>query len=111
MKPTNHLCQQCGFRLDPDNPSEPVCPACGADPNDGHWLTRDIGLAAVLEDSAAFSGTVPGANDLIGSEDPAEPDVAYAPDPELDLMIGDAEALMQALTDGPVLVAGNALIN
>lgn len=111
MKPTNHLCQQCGFRLDPDNPSEPVCPACGADPNDGHWLRHDIGLAAVLEDSAAFSGRVQGVNDLIGSEEPAEPDVAYAPDPELDLMIGDAEALMQALTDGPVLVAGNALIN
>jgi len=111
MKPTNHFCQQCGFRLDPDNPSEPVCPACGADPDDGHWLTQDIGLAAVLEDSAAFSETVQSVNDLSGSEDSAEPDVAYAPDPELDLMIGDAKALMRALTDGPVLVAGNALIN
>jgi len=27
MKPTNQVCPECGFRLDPDNPSESVCPA------------------------------------------------------------------------------------
>ena len=111
MKPTNHLCQQCGFRLDPDNPSEPVCPACGADPNDGHWLAQDLRLATVLEDAAAFAETFQSANYVFGSEVSSEPEVAYAPDPDLDLLIGDAEALIQALADGPVLVAGNALIN
>ena len=40
-----------------------------------------------------------------------EPDVAYTPDPELDFAIDDAEGLLKALTDGPVLVAGNSLVN
>ena len=111
MKPRKHLCQQCGFRLDPDNPSEPVCPACGADPNDGSWLAQDLQFAAVLEDAAAFAQTLPNGNDVPASEASAEPDVAYAPDPDVDFVIGDAEALMRALMDGPVLVAGNGLIN
>jgi hypothetical protein len=111
MKLTNHLCPECGFRLDPDNPSEPVCPACGADPNDERWLGRDIGLATVIEDAAAFAETVRSGNDVLGPELSAEPDVAYAPDPDVDFVIGDAEALMRALMDGPVLVAGNGLIN
>ena len=111
MKPTNHLCPRCGFRLDPDNPSESVCPACGADPNDGCWPEQDLRLAAVLEEAAAFAQTLQNTNDILGWEVSAEPDVAYAPDPELDFVIGDAEALMLALMDGPVLVAGNGLIN
>jgi hypothetical protein len=40
-----------------------------------------------------------------------EPEIDYAPDPELDLAIADAEALMRALTELPILVAGNRLIN
>jgi hypothetical protein len=46
-----------------------------------------------------------------GLEVSTEPEVAYSPDPELDFVIGDAEALMLALMDGPVLVAGNGFIN
>jgi len=111
MKPTKPLCPQCGFRLDPDNPSEPVCPACGADPNDGCWLAQDLRLAAVLEDAAVFAETFERANYVFGSEVSAEPEVGYAPDPELDFLIGDAESLKQALMEGPVLVAGNGLIN
>ena len=40
-----------------------------------------------------------------------EPEIDYVPDPELDLAIADGEALMAALTEGPILVAGNRLIN
>jgi len=40
-----------------------------------------------------------------------EPEIDYVPDPELDLAIADGEALMHALTEGPILVAGNRLIN
>ena len=111
MKLTNHPCPQCGFRLDPDNPSESVCPACGTDPHDGHWLTQDLHLATILEDAATPGETPQTADDILGAEASGEPDVAYSSDPELDFAIDDAEALMQALTDGPVLVAGNNLVN
>ena len=110
MKPINQLCPQCGFRLDPDNPSESVCPACGTDPHDGHRPLPDLCLAAVLEDTASAE-TLHTSNDILGADVFGEPEVAYAPDPELDLAIDDAEGLLKALTDGPVLVAGNSLVN
>jgi len=110
MKPTSHLCPRCGFKLDPDNPSAPVCPACGADPQDRYPPLPDICLAAVLED-AASAETLQTANEILDADALGEPEVAYAPDPELDLAIDDAEGLLKALTDGPVLVAGNSLVN
>ena len=110
MKPTNHLCPQCGFRLDPDNPSESVCPACGNDPSDGHRPLQDLCLAVVLED-AASPQTLHTANEILGVDAFGEPDVVYTPDPELDFAIDDAEGLLKALTDRPVLVAGNSLVN
>ena len=51
------------------------------------------------------------ANEILGADAFGEPDVAYTPDPELDFAIDDAEGLLKALTDGPVLVAGNSLVN
>ena len=111
MKPSNYLCPQCGFGLDPDNPSEPVCPSCGADPRDACRLSQDLYLAAVLEDAAALAEMLPTTSDILGAQVSGEPEIAYSPDPELDFVIGDAEALMQVLTGGPVLVAGNTLVN
>lgn len=111
MKPTNHLCPQCGFRLDPDNPSEAVCPACGADPRDGRELTQDLHLAAVLDDAAAPPEALQAAKDILDAGVSAEPEIVYSPDPELDFAIADAEAVMDSLTKGPVLVAGNRLVN
>jgi len=67
-------------------------------------------LAVVLED-AASAETLHTSNDILGADVFGEPEVAYAPDPELDLAIDDAEGLLKALTDGPVLVAGNSLVN
>lgn len=110
MKPTNLLFPQCGFRLDPDNPSELVCPACGSDPHDGHRPLPDLCLAAILAD-AASTERLQTANEILDADALGEPEVAYAPDPELDLAIDDAEGLLNALTDGPVLVAGNSLVN
>src|SRR5438874_5526246 len=110
MKPTNQLCPQCGFRLDPDNPSEPVCPACGTDPHDGHRPLPDLCLATVPAD-AASAETHHTANEILDADALGEPEVAYAPDPELVLAIDDAEGLWKALTDGPVMVAGNSLVN
>ena len=68
-------------------------------------------MAAVLADGTAFAETLQTANDVPGSEPSDEPDVGYLPDPELDFVIGEAEALMQALSHGPVLIAGNRLVN
>ena len=110
MKPSNDVCTQCGFRVDPDKPSASVCPACGRDPQHTRSLTEDP-LAALLADATAFSGTLQTGNDVLGSQLSDEPDVDYVPDPELDFVIGEAEALMQALSNGPVLVAGNGLVN
>jgi hypothetical protein len=48
---------------------------------------------------------------MLGENAPTESETDYVPDPELDLAIADAEALREALTEGPILVAGNRLIN
>jgi len=110
MKPSNDLCPQCGFRVDPDNPSASVCPACGRDPQDARSLTVDH-RPALLGDATAFAETLQTANEVLGSELSDEPEVGYLPDPELDFVIGEAEALMRALSNGPVLVAGNSLVS
>jgi len=111
MKPTNHLCPQCGFRLDPDNPSESVCPACGADPHDARSLTQDLVLAAVPDDASASAETLQAARDILDTGVSAEPEIVYSPDPELDFAIADAAAVMESLTEGPILIAGNRLVN
>ena len=67
-------------------------------------------MAVVLED-AASAQTLDTANENLGADAFGEPDIAYTPHPELDFAIDDAEGLLKALTDGPVLVAGNSLVN
>jgi uncharacterized Zn finger protein (UPF0148 family) len=104
-------CPECGFELDPDNESQVVCPACGADPTGELRLEDDPALAAALDDGVAFAEAPVDLPDMLGENAPMEPEVDYVPDPELDLAIADAEALREALTEGPVLVAGNRLIN
>jgi uncharacterized Zn finger protein (UPF0148 family) len=76
-------CPVCGFRLDPMNDSQLVCPACGIDPRQ----------------------TVPRED----NDEPIEPDIDSRL--ELEVMIADGEALLSALTEGPILIAGNKLIN
>jgi hypothetical protein len=68
-------------------------------------------LAAALEDGAAFAEAPVTLSEVLGWDAPMEPEVDYVPDPVLDLAIADGEALMEALTDGPILVVGNRLIN
>ena len=104
-------CPECGFELDPDNESQVVCPACGADPTGELRLEDDPALAAALDDGVAFAEAPVDLPDMLGENAPMEPEVDYVPDPELDLAIADAEALREALTEGPILVAGNRLIN
>ena len=87
MKTINHLCPQCGFRLDPDNPSQPVCPACGCDPLDSHIGVQDVYLAAVL-DLAVTADAPQSANDSLGAGSFVESDAAYHPDPDLEFAIG-----------------------
>ena len=110
MKPSNNVCPRCGPQVDPDNPFLSVCPACGRDPQDAYSLAEDH-LAALLADVTCFSETLQIANDVMDSGLSEEPDVGYLPDPELDFVIGEAEALMHALSNGPVLVAGNSRVN
>jgi hypothetical protein len=104
-------CPECGFRIDPVNESQRVCPACGADPNAPTALEDDPEIAAAIEDGAAFAGTPICLQEMLGDDAPVEPEIDYVPDPELDLMIAEAEELRAALAEGPVLVAGNKLIN
>jgi uncharacterized Zn finger protein (UPF0148 family) len=104
-------CPNCGFPLDPVNESQVVCPACGADPNSPPQPENDPEMAAALEDGAAFAETPESLSEMLGDDAPSEPEVDYVPDPDLDAAIAEGEALKEALTKGPNLVAGNKLIN
>ena len=99
-------CPECGFRFDPDNESQVVCPGCGAGRAD-----EGAELAAAFEDGEAFAEAPVTLTQVLGWDAPMEPEIDYVPDPELDLAIADGAALMQALTELPILVAGNSLIN
>jgi Pyruvate/2-oxoacid:ferredoxin oxidoreductase gamma subunit len=101
----------CGFRLDPINESQVVCPACGADPNEPRRPEDDPDLVAALEDGAAFAEAPASLSGMLGDDAPIEPEIDYLPDPDLDAAIAEGEALKTALTEGPNLVAGNKLIN
>jgi hypothetical protein len=104
-------CPECGFRLDLYNESQAVCPACGADPNTAVRPDDDSDRAAAFVDGEAFAEAPVTLSEVLGGEDPMEPEIDYVPDPLLDFAIADAEALWEALTEGPILVAGNRLIN
>ena len=104
-------CTTCGFRFDPINESQVLCPACGADPNNPPRLEDDPEIAAAFEDGAAFAETPVSLTEVLGGHAPMEAEIDYVPDPDLELMIADAEALRAALTEGPVLIAGNKLVN
>jgi hypothetical protein len=101
-------CPECGFRFDPINESQVVCPACGADPN--NRPEDDPGIVAAFEDGAAFVEAPVSMSDVLGGDLP-ELEIEYAADPYVALIIADAEAIGAALTEGPILVAGNKLIN
>ena len=105
------LCPECGFRLDPFNDSQAVCPACGANPNTPVRPNDDFSIAGAFEDGEAFAEAPATLSDVLDFGATMEPEIDYVPDPELDLAIADGEALMHALTEGPILVAGNRLIN
>ena len=104
-------CPECGFKFDPDNESQVVCPACGTDPNNPVRRDDDAKLAAGFEDAAAFAEAPLSLVEVLAGDAPLEPEIVYVPDPDLDFVIADGAALREALTEGPVLVAGNKLIN
>ena len=60
---------------------------------------------------SAFAEATVSLTEVFAADAPVEPETDYVPDPDLDLMIADAEALRAALTEGPVLIAGNKLVN
>ena len=100
-----------GFRFDPINETQVVCPAYGADPNDPARPEDDPEFAAAFEDGAAFAEAPVSLVEVLAGDAPMEPEIDYVPDPDLELMITDTEALRTALTEGPVLIAGNKLVN
>lgn len=105
-------CPECGFRFDPLNESQVVCPACGTDPCSGLPPEFDPETAAAFEDAEAFAAAPTSLAAVLEGDAPLEPEVEdYVPDPDLELIIADAEALRAALVEGPILVAGNKLIN
>ena len=102
-------CPECGFRTDSANESQVVCPACGADPT--LRPDEDSELAAAFEEGAAFAETPVSLADVLADHASTDPEIGYVADPELDVMIADSEALLHALMEGPILVAGNKLVN
>ena len=104
-------CPECGFRLDAINESQVVCPACGTDPRSGLLPESDSETAAV-EDAEAFAEEPTSLTEMLEGDARLESEVDYyISDPDLELIIADAEALRAALVEGPILVAGNKLIN
>ena len=105
-------CPECGFRFDAINESQLVCPACGTDPRIGLRSESDPETAAAFEDGEAFAEAPISLVEVLESDVFLEPEVDYCiSDPDLELIIADADATRAALVEGPILVAGNKLIN
>ena len=105
-------CPECGFRFDANNESQLVCPACGTDPRTGLTPESDTETAAAVEDGEAFAEAPISLAEVLEADVPLEPEVdCYISDPDLELIIADADATRAALAEGPILVAGNKLIN
>jgi len=103
-------CPECGFRFDAINESQVVCPACGADPRSGLPLESDSEIVAALDDAEAFAEASISLAEVLEGDAPLELDY-YVADPDLEQIITDADALRAALVEGPILVAGNKLVN
>jgi hypothetical protein len=105
-------CPECGFRFDSINESQVVCPACGTDPRSGLPPESDPETAAALEDAEAFAEAFISLAEVLEGDARLEPEVdCNVSDPDLELIIADAEALRSALVEGLILVAGNKLVN
>lgn len=105
-------CPECGFRLDAINESQVVCPACGTDPRNELPPESDPETAAAFGNAEAFAEAPTSLTELLEGDAPLQPEVDYyVSDPDLELVIGDAEALRAALAEGPILVGGNKLVN
>ena len=103
-------CPECGFRFDSINESQVVCPACGTDPYIG--VSPESETAAVFEDAEAFAEGSISLAEVLERDARLEREIDYyVSDPDLELIIADAESLRAALVEGPILVAGNKLIN
>lgn len=104
-------CPECGFRLDPINESQQVCPACGGDPIRCEEGERGAGIAAVLAYAASLADDLTPLPQSLAEDLAVDLAVDYISDPELDLIVADPEAYINALFGGPILVLGNHLIN
>jgi hypothetical protein len=104
-------CSECGFKLDPVNESQQVCPACGRDPIRCEGAEDDSGIATALADVASLADHLPLLREGMEEALAVDSEADYLPDPELDLILADAEAYIKALYEGPILVAANHLIN
>jgi len=105
-------CPECGFRLDAINESQVVCPACGTDPRSGLPPESDPETAAALDDAEAFAEASISLTEVLEGDAPLEQEFDYyVTDPDLELILADADALRAAIVEGPILVAGNKLVN
>ena len=105
-------CPECGFRFDAINESQVVCPACGADPRSGLPPESDPETAAALDDAEVFAEASISLTEVLEGNGPLEQEFDYyVGDPDLELVIADADALRAAMVEGPILVAGNRLVN
>ena len=105
-------CPECGFRFDTIDESQVVCPACGTDPRSGLPPESDSETAAAVDDAEAFAEAPISLAEVLEGDAHLEQELdGYVSDPDLELIIAGAEALRAALVEGPILVAGNRLIN
>ena len=104
-------CSECGFRLDPINESQQVCPACGRDPIRCEGEANGSGIAAALADVVSLTDHFP--RRLQGMEQAlaVDSEVHYIPDPEFDLILADVEAWVKALFESAFPISGNHRTN
>jgi len=86
-------CRGCGFKIDPLNESQLICPACGTAPDHIPALEDELDISAALEDGAAFAAEPVTRTATLEADEPIGSDVDLVPDDELELAVAKGKRL------------------
>ena len=99
------ICPDCGFPVDGLNESQRVCPRCGADLGDAADADVSLDVLLDLADTPSIEArAAPAADESVDASE------ELPGDPDLDLLLQDAEALADSVAAAPVFVRGSSRI-
>lgn len=98
------ICPDCGFPVDGLNESQRVCARCGADTVVA--ADADVSLDVLLD----LADTRSAEADATPADERLEVSEELPRDPDLDLLLQDAEALADSVAGAPVFVPGTSRI-